>query len=303
MDLAAAPARSVSVPVLLAGLVTTALALALRIWLLNVASTDALLFVVWYVLPVGAYILGVLAGTGYAAASWTTGRRITAATMVAIAGVAVAAFVVSQIVDYLIVQSYGGALPSFGAWFDTVTRGIAFADEDGSDPTGPVGFWGYGVMLAVMVGFVLGSVTVPAVVRAKNYCAACGTYMRSKHVGTLPASVKGRMMITKSAEEKAAYAADQAAAAEQGLAVHDHLFALAQGTDAEAFAETARLAHAGTKPATKLPTRLRVDLAACPQCRTGVLSSQTVSGQGRQTRTETLASAPVAPDLVRAVHG
>lgn len=302
MELAASPARSVSVPVLLAGIATTVLALALRVWLLDAASTDALLFVVWYVLPIGAYVVGVVAGVGYGAASWATGTRITGSAMAAIAGIAVVAFAASQIADYLIVRSYGGALPSFGAWFDAVTREIAFTSDRGPD-TGPVGVLGYGVMLAVMVGFVLGSITVPAVVRAKNYCAACGTYMRSTHVGTLPASVKGRMMLGKSADVKAEYEAEQQTAFQQGTAVHDHLFALAGGTDADAFAETARLANAGTTPATKLPTRLRVDLAACPQCRTGVLSSQTVAGQGRQTRMTDLATAPVAPDLVRALRG
>lgn len=303
MDPTAPPSRSVSVPVLLAGLATTVLAFVLSGWLSGLMQSSVLLFVVLYVLPIGAYIVGVLAGTGYAAASWATGRRITAATMLAIAGIAALAFIASQIADYYVQLSYGGAMPTFGAWFDSHIRTISFVDDDGGNATGPVGFWGYGVMLAVMAGFVLGSITVPAVVRAKHYCAACGQYMRSKHVGTLPASVKGRMMLTKSAETKAEYEAEQATASAQGIAVHDHLFALAGGADAEAFAETARLAGAGTKPATKLPTRLRVDLSACPTCRTGVLSSQTVTGQGRQQKMTKLAEAPVAPALVRALHG
>ena len=302
MEIAAPPARSLSIPVLLAGIVTTILALALRVWMLDALNTDVLLFVLWYVLPIGAYLVGLVAGVGYGVVSWRTGTRLTTSTMVAIAGVAVAAFVASQVADYLILASHGGALPTFGAWFDEVTRQISFTSDRGPD-TGPVGVLGYGVMLVVMAGFVVGSLTVPAVVRSKNYCAACGQYMRTKTVGTLPASVKGRMMLGKSADVKAEYEAEQQTAFAQGTAVHDHLFALAKGDDAEAFGEAARLVGSSSKEANKLPTRLLVNLAACPSCRTGVLSSQTVTGQGRQQKMADLASADVAPAMVRSVHG
>ncbi len=300
MNVTVAPSRAVSVPVLLGGLVTTALALALSGWTTEVFQTSVLLFTVGYVVPIGAYLVGVVAGTGFAVVSWLRGARITVATMWAIAGVAALAFVASQVVDYYVQLAHGGAMPTLGAWFDQSTRSISFVDEDGQSATGPVGFWGYAVMLGVLAGFVVGTLTAPAVVRAKRYCAACSTYMRSTHVGTLPASVTGRMMLGKSAETKAAYEAEQQEAREQGIAVHDHLFALAQGADPGAFAETARLVSAGTKPATKLPTRLQVDLTACPSCRAGVLTSQTVTGQGRQQKMETLMEVPVSPDNVRA---
>ncbi len=303
MEVTAAPSRAVSVPVLLGGLVTTALALALSAWLSGVFQTSVLLFMLWYVLPVGAYIVGLVGGTGFAAVSWQRGARITRATMWAIAGVAALAFVASQVVDYYVQLSRGGAMPALGAWFDQSTRGISFVDDSGSSTTGPVGFWGYGIMLGVMAGFVAGALSAPGIVRAKHYCAACGKYMRTKHVGTLPASVPSRMMLGKSAETKAAYEAEQQTAREQGMAVHDHLFSLAQADDPVAFAETARLAEAGTKPAMKLPTRLSVDLAACPSCREGVLTSQTVTGKGRQQKMEKLAQAPVTSASVRALHG
>lgn len=301
MEVTAPPSRAVSVPVLLGGLVTTALALALSTWLTGLFQSNVLLFTLWYVLPIGAYLVGLVAGTGFAVVSWQRGARITRATMWAIAGIAALAFVASQLVDYYVQLSYGGAMPALGEWFDQSTRSISFVGDDSS--TGPVGFLGYGVMLGVMAGFVAGSLSAPAMVRAKHYCAACGQYMRSKHVGTLPASVKGRIMLAKSAETKADYEAEQQTAREQGLAVHDHLFGLAQGDDPDAFAEAARLVAAGGKAANKLPTRLRVGLSACPKCRVGVLSSQTVTGQGRQQKMEKLAEAPVAPANVRALHG
>ncbi len=303
MEVTDAPSRAVSGLVLFGGLVTTALALALSSFLSGLFQTSILLFTLWYVLPVGASLVGMVAGTGYAGVSWLRGVRITWATMAAIAGVAALTFVASQVVDYAVQLNSGRAMPAFGAWFDQSTRSISFVNDDGRSATGPVGMLGYGVMIAVMAGFVGGSLTLPGILRAKHYCAACGQYMRTKHVGTLPASVKSRIMLAKSAETKVAYEAEQATAREQGMAVHDHLFTLAQGDDPAAFAETARLVDAGTKPATKLPTRLRVDLAACPSCRAGVLTSQTVTGQGRQQKVEKLAQSPVASANVRALHG
>lgn len=301
MEVTPAPSRA-AVPVLLGGLVTTAIALALAAVLSGLFQTSILLFTLWYVLPVGAYLVGLLAGTGYAGVSWQRGVRITGSTMAAIAGVAALAFVASQVADYAVAVNSGRAMPTFAAWFDQSTRSISFVDDDGGSATGPVGMLGYGVMVGVLAGFVLGSLTLPAVLRAKHYCAACGQYMRTTHVGTLPASVKSRVMLTKSAEVKTEYAAEQATANAQGLAVHDHLFALAGGDDPAAFAEAGRLVGAGTKPATKLPTRLRVDLAACPSCRAGMLTSQTVTGQGRQQKMEKLREAPVAPASVRALR-
>ena len=214
-------------------------------------------------------------------------------------GVLVLGYVAAQVAEYVVALSRGGALPAFGPYFDEATRAFHFDSDDAVGQ--PLGAWGYGVRLLEVLGFVGGGIIVPAIFRAMPYCETCGRYMKTRALGILPASVPARRTFGKGAEAKAALAEEQATARAQGQAVHDHLFALAEAGTATAFAESVGLMAAGAKDASKLPTRVTVSLSACPSCRRGVLSSQVLSGHGRGMTTTALASAPVAPDLVRAL--
>ena len=289
-----------AVPVLLGGLVTTALAVALRTWMLGAFQLDAFTFMIVYVLPMGAFVVGLVAGAGYAAAARATGVRVSVALLWTVVAVQTLAFGAALAAEYGVALSQGRALPAFGPWLDAATRSVSF-ERDGGGVGAPLGGWGYGLLGLAAVGFVGGSLLPLVGVRGMRYCADCGRYMTTAAVGTLPASVASRVTALKSAEVKVAYEAEQEEAARQGLAVHDHLFGLAQGADAAAFAETARLVNEGTKAAGKLPRRLDVALASCPTCRRGVLTSQTTTGQGRSTSSVPLASADVAPAMVRAL--
>lgn len=299
MEPTARPFRTVSVPVLAAGLATTALTLVGVYWVgSRYDGWNVMGFYANYVIPIGALIVGLLAGSGYGVASWATGFKISKGTLWAVVALQTLAYVLAQYLEYRVVASHGGALPTFLPYFDAVTRGIAFENDNGTVGQ-PLELLGYGVRLLELVGFVGGALMVPAGLRKKPYCETCGRYMRTKAVGVLPASVAERRMWRKSDDEKAAYEAEQETARMQGMGVHDHVFRLAQGTDGPAFAEAARLLTAGTKAAGKLPTRIPVTLSSCPTCRTGLLSSQVQTGKGNQTAATALASVHVAPALVR----
>ena len=302
MELPVRPARTVSVPVLVGGLVTTALTFALVFWLGERFGFNAMGQYWYYIIPIGALVVGVLAGSGYGIASWRTGFRIGKSTLWAVVAMQLVAYVVAKYIEYLIIASHGGAMPTFLPYLDEATRNIRFEDEDGSVGS-PLGMLGYGILLLETAAFVGGAVMVPAALRSKAYCDSCGTYMRSKGVGTLPASVKARMMVMKGADVKAEYEAEQEAARVQGMQVHDRLFALARTNDAAGFAEAVSLIKEGTKAANKLPTRFPISLASCPTCRRGILSSQVMTGQGRQTSTAPLEATDVAPAMVRSLDG
>ena len=299
-DDVARPAAAVSLPVLIGGIATTVLTLGLTYWLSARFGFNAMGFYAWYVLPIGALVVGLLAGSGYGIVSRITGFRIQNRTLWVILGLQVLAYVAAQYAEYLAIRSGAGAFPSFLPYFDETTRLINFEDDRGVVGQS-LGALGYGVRLLEVLGFVGGAMMIPAGMRSAAYCDACGRYMASRALGTLPASVKARRTWGKGAEEKAVYEAEQATALAQGQAVHDHLFTLAESGDASAFAGSTRLMAEGTKDASKLPTRLQVHLASCPTCRRGVLSSQVLSGQGRGQTTTALSSVPVAPDLVRAL--
>ncbi len=293
-------APAVSLPVLLGGLATTALTLMLSYWLSDRFGFNAMGFYGWYIVPFGPIVVGMLAGSGYGLASKLTGFRVKNRTLVILAGLQMVAYFAAQYVEYLALRSAGGALPDFVPYFDMMTRAISFTTDTGRSGQ-PLGTLGYGVRLLDIIGFVGGALMIPAGMRSSAYCDDCGRYMSSRGLGTLPASVKARRTWGKGAEDKAAYEAEQATAQSQGRAVHDHLFALAEANNATDVAEAVHLMKAGTSDAGTLPTRLDVHLASCPTCRKGVLSSQTLTGQGRGQTTAPLASVPVSPDVVRAL--
>ncbi len=299
MEPPARPAPAASAPVLLGGLATTALTLALTYGLSARYGFNAMGFYAWFVLPIGALVVGLLAGSGYGLASRLTGFRIQKRTLWIVVGLQVLAYVAAQYGEYLALRSGGGALPAFVPFFDGATRAIQF-EADGRVGQ-PLGAWGYGVRLLEVLGFAGGALMISAGMRSAAYCEACGRYMSSRGLGTLPASVRARRTWGKGAEEKAALESEQATAQAQGQAVHDHLFALAEAGDAAAFAESVRLMKAGTSDAGKLPTRVQIHLAQCPTCRRGVLTSAVLRGQGRGQSTTALAAAPVAPAVVRAL--
>lgn len=293
-------ARTVSLPVLLGGLASTALTLALVYGLGEAYGFNAMGLYGYYVLPFGAFVVGLLAGSGYGIASKVTGFRIGRATLWVVLGLQVAAYALAKYLEYRMIAAQGGALPAFLPYLDEAARSIRFENDNGSVGQ-PLGALGYGVLLLELAGFAGGALLVPAALRSSPYCDACGRYMKTRAIGVLPAAVPERRMWRKADDEKAAYAAEQETARVQGMAVHDHLFGLARAGDGPAFAEASRLVAAGTKEAGKLPTRLPVSLASCPACRRGVLSSQVMTGAGNQTATTALDSADVSPALVRSL--
>ncbi|HEX9952819.1 MAG TPA: hypothetical protein VGB53_13685 [Rubricoccaceae bacterium] len=300
MELVARPAPAVSLPVLVGGALTTVLTLMVSYWLSVRFGFNAMGLYGWYVLPIGAFLVGLLAGSGYGIVSWGTGFRIGRNTLWIVLALQILAYAGAQVAEYQALASTGMPLPAFGPYFDVITRDIRFEDDEGVVGQ-PLGAWGYGVRGLELLGFVGGALLIPTGIRSKPYCETCGRYMKTRQLGMLPASVKERRMWRKPDDEKAAYAADQETAFAQGQTVHDGLFALAGAGNAPAFADAVRLMKDSTKDAGKLPTRLVVHLSACPTCRLGMLSSQVMRVQGRHVSTSFLASAPVAPEVVRAL--
>ncbi|HEX8297633.1 MAG TPA: hypothetical protein VF594_00620 [Rubricoccaceae bacterium] len=300
METVVRPARVVSIPVVIGGVITTVLTLVLSYWLSVRFGFNAMGLYGWYILPFGALLVGLIAGSGYGIASWLTGFRIGKGTLWVILALQVLAYGLAQVAEYNALASTGMPLPAFVPYFDGVTRDIRFEDDNGVVGQ-PLGTLGYGVRLLELIGFVGGALLIPAGIRTKPYCETCGRYMKTRTLGALPASVKDRRMWRKADEEKAAYAAEQETALAQGEAVHNHLFELAEAGNAPAFADAATLLKAGTKEANTLPVRFVVQMSGCPTCRRGVLSSQVASGQGRNVSMSALAAVPVAPEVVRAL--
>jgi hypothetical protein len=295
--------------VLQCGIITSVLALAGVYWL-NKNSTDFQIMG-WYanyVIPAGAIIVGLIAGSGYGIASWLTGVRISRTLLWTVVLQQTAAYVGAEYVEYrdvmgqfqqrgtVLVQTRN--LPSFLEYYDFKARSFAWQKEHGNGAGEPLGGWGYVFVLLGAAGFIFGGLIAPAVLYAVPFCNGCQRYMTRKVLGVLPAAVPIKKIAKKDTVAQAAHAREQEeAAARAELAVTRLREAIATG-NVEAFRQ--ELAAAGSaKQNNKLPRRVAVSLAWCRSCEGGKITLTLFSGFGNQVAQHTLAEVAVSPEFVQ----
>src|SRR5215471_4983617 len=171
-------------PVLLAGLVTTALALLGVWWLDN--HTDDFQVMGWYgdyVIPMGAILIGLAAGSGYGIASYLTGFRIRKRLLWIVLVVQISGYVAAQYLEFRSLTREGPLINAEGEELTFVRsyhlRAVGFAwKDDHGKPGTPLGQWGYFFLGLGVLGFAAGGVLAPAVLMKAPYCARCELYMK-----------------------------------------------------------------------------------------------------------------------------
>jgi len=292
--------------VLLAGLASTAVALA-AVWAISRYGGENVMG--WYgnyVLPIGAILVGIVASTGFGLSSWATGTKITGVLMVAVALALFAGYWAAQYIEFRVAFPEGatlddGSAAGFFDWYDAVTR--SFAWKDHGELGAPLGAWGYLLRAGEIVGFCGGGLLTPFLLRNMPYCASCKVYMRQPVVAVIPAGTKLRKVSKKDAAGLAARDQEAREAYARGEAALAKVLAAGQSGDAAAFASA--VAEAGPLPAqraaNKLPARIQVRLVRCRRCGAGELRASLVTGQGKQIKIAPLRTQPldrgVAPRL------
>ena len=298
-------AGNASILVLLAGLASTAVALA-SVWAISTYGDENVMgWYADYVLPAGAVLVGGLASTGFGVASWATGTKITGKLLVAVGITLLAGYWAAQYVEFRVLFP-GGATLRDGReaglldWYDYVTRSFAWKEHSGKLGHA-LGAWGYLLRAGEIVGFCGGGLAAPLLLRKVPYCASCKVYMRQPVVAVIPAGAPSRKVPKKDAAAVAARDAEVQEAYARGEAALAKVFAVGQAGDAAAF--TAAVAEAGPlssqRAANKLPARIQVRLVHCRRCAEGALSASLVTGQGKQIRIAPLRSQPLAPGVAR----
>jgi hypothetical protein len=287
-----------SLPVLGVGLATTALAL-LGVWAASQASDEFYLmgWYVYYIFPVGALLVGLVAGSGYGVASWLTGVRISRNLLLAVLLLQVTSYFVAQYIEYrhLVAED---VFPEVGffSYFDARARSFAFKSGD------PMGGWGYVFRLLEIAGFAFGGMIAPLILRAKPYCENCQIYMRTKDLGLLPAGVKPQKIKKKDTEGQARFQEEHDAAWEQGMMSLEDLRRAGTEGKTSKFNEILEAHQLNQKEIGKLTTRISVSLSSCPSCHAGQLNAAQLSGQGDNIVREDLGSTEVNPGLAREVR-
>lgn len=280
--------------VLVAGLVTTVLALA-GVWALSVYADENVMG--WYanfVIPVGAVLVGAVASIGFGLGSWLTGARISGRLLAAVALSLVAGYWAAKWVEFRVAFPNGatfddGTPAGFLDWYDLVTRSFAWKDRGGKVGA-PLGAWGYLLRAGEILGFAAGGLITPFALRRVPYCTSCAMYMRQPVVAVVPAGVKPRRVSKKDAAGQAAYEAETREAFARGEAAVAKLLAAAQAGNPAAFAAAVAEGGpmSGRRAAEKLTARLHVRVVHCRRCAAGELRVALATGQGQNLKTQPL---------------
>ena len=291
-------------PVIVSGLITTALALA-GIYLLDVNGSDFNIMG-WYadyVLPIGAVIVGLVAASGYGLASWFSGVKITRSLLLIVLGLQFAAYFAAQYIAFQhmhLVHRSTGSPVGFFEYYDFVARSIAWKQDNGSLGQ-PLGLWGYAVRGLEVIGFVGGGLIVPALLRKAPYCADCQRYMKTKQLALIPASVPVKKIKKSDLSAKAAYESEQQQAFEGGKQTLAGIQQLAAANSTADFQKKLQELQLGKTQAAKLPGRFSVQLVHCKSCFAGQFVAKLLTGQGKQLKQTEFARSNLHPEFVRAI--
>jgi hypothetical protein len=289
--------------VLAAGVASTVLALAGVYWLDTHTDLNVMGWYVNYVIPGGALLVGIVAGSGYGIASWTTGVKISKRLLWAVVAFQVCAYVGARYLEFraLHLAFEDGTPVGFVEYFDATARSFAWKQSGGTRGE-PLGVWGYAFRLLDAIGFVGGGLLVPGLLRKHPYCDACQVYRRRRQLGLLPASAAPRKL--KKTDQQGQL--EQQQQDEQAHARSEEMLGLLERAATEgAAAKIASLVEehaAARKQITKLPRRTEVSIVSCPQCSDGVLEVVLIAGQGNEITRHELGRFPLAPAVVQELH-
>lgn len=299
------PARWPGAWVLLGGLATSGLTLGLLGWLSNVNPDIQIMgWYVWFIIPAGAILGGIAAGSGCGLASWVTNAKIGKQLMWVVVLLQACSYTLAQYEEYKTVRDQfaelGGIELSFPEYFDTMTRSMTFTSRGGGEGK-ELGILGYGFRLLELVGFILGGLIVPAITMASPYCNKCGMYEKTKHLGVLPAGVVPRKVGRKDTEGQAALAREVNETLAEGRTLIDRIGVWAAEGDAASLGQCLDQ-HAGERKAIEKQTaRTRLSVEHCPGCGQGRLVASLVQGQGKEQAELSKKYLPAHPNVIVAL--
>jgi hypothetical protein len=194
--------------VYVAGVATSAVTL----WLVGVLNDHGTYVMGWYangILPVGALIVGVASGSGFALGSRFLHVRLTRSYVIGMLSTGVLDYAVATYLTYsnLLEQQHATeAQYSFLQYVQDISEGMSFSKGS------TLGAAGYLFKLLEIAGFALGGMLPAALLFKMPYCGPCQKYLVKQRTGFLSTGVKKDAITAwKRTKDERAAAAGEAA--------------------------------------------------------------------------------------------
>jgi hypothetical protein len=211
------PERSPGLLVYLCGIATTAL-VVLLVQALNGADFNAMGLYANGIIPVGALLVGMASGTGYALGSRFLNVKLSKGFVAGMVATGVADWFGLQYFEYASILEEARVSPAAFGFFDYLTQSatsISFSRAGSSSPGAELGNAGYFFKALELTGFALGTMIPSSTLSAMPYCHRCRVYLKleSKHTigseATRSEIMKLDRMSLKNAQRAVAFAAAQ----------------------------------------------------------------------------------------------
>jgi hypothetical protein len=182
--------------VLQTGLITTASAL-FGVWVLanRIDDTHVVNLYVLRYLPVGAMLIGLLAGSGYALGAWWFGVRVDRGLLAPILLLQFVAYATALYVEFssldLVYQNEDGEV-AFLTYLNQAT--LSWAPLEGGVRGEPIGRWGYLLRAGEAGLFMLAAVPSTLVLLRRPACEACGGLLQRRVIGAVPADKRAQVV-------------------------------------------------------------------------------------------------------------
>lgn len=162
--------------------ITCLLAAAANVAITRLIDLNLFTFKLWFVIPVGAIGMGILAASGAIIAARTLHIVPTRADAVLIVVIAAATMVLIYYGDYATLTLDNGRkvadMVSFGTYVDLMLTKTHMRIGTTRVDTGEVGVFGYALGAIEFAGFLLGGAAAFGIIKGLPRCAECGSYQR-----------------------------------------------------------------------------------------------------------------------------
>jgi hypothetical protein len=173
-----------------AGIVTTALTVALLVLLELKLEFSLYSYYMLLIVPVGAIAAGFVASSGYYFAAVALGRKPGRLLLLNMLIISAATFFAIHYCQYSLAEVQGMPLRdmlSFEQYLDIIIRSTSFVVQNhgrNAADTGELGVWGYLPALLEVLGFAIGGLSMYFVLQGKPYCDRCSRYLGQREVQT-----------------------------------------------------------------------------------------------------------------------